>query len=294
MGEKSVRIHSGRPIVSIVVPAHNEESVIDANVRALLATTAAGEFDIIVVPNACSDRTAEIARTLDVRVVETPAAGKAHALELGDDACRTFPRLYLDADVRMSAVSVRALVAACARPGVLACAPVPRLDLNGTGGVMKRVHRVHDRMIAPTRTLSGVGAYMLTEEGHGRVFPMPPGVISDDGWVHASFAPNERVVVFEAESLVRPARTISAHLRRRVRVRRGNRQLAELGRVAPEGRLGLRSLICLVTSRKVSPVDAACYLTAVVLDRVISQLRRRGQTAWASDPSSRVPASTGD
>jgi glycosyltransferase involved in cell wall biosynthesis len=294
MGEESDPIHSGPPIVSVVVPAHNEESVIDASVRALLATTATGEFDIIVVPNACSDRTTEIARRLDVRVVETPEPGKAHALELGDDACRTFPRLYLDADVRMSADSVRALVAACARPGVLACAPVPRLDLNGVGGVVKRVHRVHDRMVAPTRALSGVGAYMLTEEGHGRVFPMPSGVISDDGWAHASFAPHERVVVFEAESVVRPARDMSAHLRRRVRVRSGNRQLAELGRVAPEGRLGLRSLISLVTSRNVSPVDAACYLAALALDRVVSRFRRRGQTTWASDASSRVPAPTGD
>src|SRR5262249_38809459 len=155
---------------------------------------------------------------------------KALAIRLGDEACRVFPRVYLDADVELTADSVRALVAACGRPGVLACAPVPRLDLDGVGGFVRRVHPVHERLIAANRGLAGVGVYALTEPGHARVFPMPEDVISDDGWVHASFTPSERVVVPDARSLVRPARTVAAHLSRRVRVRRGNRQLAGLGR----------------------------------------------------------------
>ncbi|MFD2356325.1 hypothetical protein ACFSTC_54245 [Nonomuraea ferruginea] len=79
---------------------------------------------------------------------------------------------------------------------------------------------------------------MLTEEGHRRVFPLPD-VISDDGYVDGSFTGGERVVVTEARSVVRPARTVRAHLARRVRVRQGNRQLARprparLARCAPE------------------------------------------------------------
>src|SRR5215475_7373570 len=251
MDDEADSIGAARPVVSIVVPAHNEEAVLAANLRHLLASTSAGEFDVVVVPNACTDRTADIARTFDVRVVDTPVPGKAHALALGDAICQTFPRIYLDADVQLSAESVRALVATCSRAGVLACAPVPQLDLTGVGAVMKRVHRVHDRLIAPSRALSGVGVYALTAEGHARAFPLPVDVISDDGWVHASFAAHERVVVAEARSLVRPARSIRAHLGRRVRVRRGNRQLAGLGRVVPEGRIGLRDLGRLVSQRSV-------------------------------------------
>ena len=282
-----------RPIVSIVVPAHNEEAVIEANLRHLLATTTPGEFDVVVVPNACSDRTAEIAATVGVRVIETPVPGKVHALALGDEACLTFPRIYLDADVRLTAQSVRVLAAACARSGVLACAPVPQLELTGIGGILRRVHLVHDRLIAPKRALAGVGAYALTEQGHDRVFPMPD-VISDDGWVHASFTPSERVVVPEARSSVRPARTVSAYLKRRVRVRRGNRQLAGLGGVGAEGRLGLGALVALVTRRQVSPLDAGCYLTVLVLDRAWTLLRRGDAgSGWGSDVSSRLPARPG-
>jgi Glycosyl transferase family 2 len=281
------------PVVSVVVPAHDEESVIAGTLRRLLDGTAPGEFEVIVVANACTDRTAEVARQIrGVRVVETPAPGKPNALRLGDVACGAFPRLYLDADVELDADSVRALIAACAAPGILACAPAPRLDLSGTGRVVRRVHRVHEELIAPNRALAGAGAYMLTERGHARVFPMPD-VISDDGLVHASFAPHERIVVRSARSVVHPARTVPAYLNRRVRVRRGNRQLAELGHSAPEGRLRLRSLVRLITSRRATALDGSCYLAVLVIDRALTRLRRARGDAWGSDAGSRV-ARAGD
>src|SRR4029453_5875952 len=108
-----------------------------------------------------------------------------NALRLGDAECVTFPRVYLDADVVMDAASIRDLVDACNEPGVVACAPQPELDLTGTGAVVRRVHRVHEALVGPRRALAGAGCYVLTEAGHGRVFPMPD-VISDDGLVHAS------------------------------------------------------------------------------------------------------------
>jgi hypothetical protein len=270
------------------MPAHNEGAVIAANLRALLEGAGPGEIDVVVVANACADDTADAARSVPgVRVLETATPGKPHALRLGDEACRTFPRAYLDADVGLTAADLRALARACAEPGVLACAPVPRLDLEGVGPVARRVHRVHDALIGPHRALAGAGCYVLTEEGHDRVFPMPD-VISDDGLVHASFAPQERVVVRDARSVVRPARTVSAYLNRRVRVRRGNRQLAGLGRSAPEGRLGIGDLTALLRHRRVSLVDAGCYLGVLVLDRGLTKVRGGRGDAWGSDASSRV------
>jgi glycosyltransferase involved in cell wall biosynthesis len=280
------------PVVSVVVPAHNEEAVIGRSLRRLLAGTDPGEFDVVVVANACADRTAALARDAGARVVETPVPGKPHALRLGDAACRTFPRIYLDADVELDAGSVRALVVACGLPGVLACAPLPQLDLTGVGWLTRRVHHVHDRLVAPTRALAGVGVYVLTEHGHARVFPLPD-VISDDGFVHATFTPDERVVVADARSLVRPARTIPAYLNRRVRVRRGNRELVELGKFAPDGRLKLNALAGLVRGGTVSPFDGGCYLAVLLLDRGLTRLRRSRPNGWGSDASSRLPGATG-
>lgn len=280
------------PIVSIVVPAHNEEGVIAGTLDRLLDGAAPGEFDVVVVANACSDGTAEAAARAGVRVLETSVPGKANALRVGDAACRTFPRVYMDADVEVTAESVRALVEAAARPGVLACAPVPRWNLDGTSAMARRVHVVHDALVAPVRALAGAGVYVLSEPGHARVFPMPD-VISDDGLVHRTFAPSERVVVAGAWSLVRPARTVRAHLRRRVRVRRGNRQLDAMGLPLAEGRLRLGALRALVARRVVGPLDAACYLWVLALDRGLTRVRalRGGDTGqWGTDTGSRARA----
>jgi len=272
-----------KPTVSVVIPAHNEESTIAPVLDTLLAGTEPGEFDVVVVANACIDGTAAAAARPGVRVLETPRPGKARALVLGDAHCRAFPRVYQDADVRLDAASVRALAAAASRPGVLACAPVPEWDLTGVGPVVRRVHRVHDRLIAPYRALAGVGVYVLDEEGHRRVFPLPE-VISDDGYVEASFSGGERVVVPEARSVVRPPRTVRAHLARRVRVRRGNRQLAGLG--LPARSLRASALRDLVAAREVSPLDAACYLAVLAADRFLT-LVRGDRAGWGTDVSTR-------
>lgn len=275
------------PLASVVIPAHNEQAVIARCLDQLLTGAHPGELDVLVVANACTDETAAAASRPGVRVLRTAVPGKANAIRMGDTHCRTFPRLYLDADVELDLDSVRALVAAARQPGVLACSPAPRWELTGVGPVARRVHKVHDALIAPHRALAGVGAYLLTEQGHERAFPLPD-VVSDDGWVHRSFAPQERLVVTRAHSLVRPARTVAAHLRRRVRVRQGNRQLDALGRTAAEGRLRLGSLRSLVTTRVVGPLDAACYLVVMVADKALARRRHTGSAVrWTSDTTSR-------
>ena len=273
------------PLASVVIPAHNEGAVLARSLRVLLSGSAPGELDVIVVANACTDRTAEIAREAGVRVVETSTPGKANALRLGDAECVTYPRIYIDADVELENSSALSLVSALDRSDALAAAPVPTWDLTGATGPARRVHRVHEHLMAPRRALAGVGVYVLTESGHRRIFPLPD-VLSDDGLVHRSFAPTERLVVADATVVVRPARTLRAHLRRRIRVRGGGRQLDALGIPSPEGRLRLRSLGRLVADRSVSPVDAVLYLGVLGADRVMT--RRQGPlVAWSTDSTSR-------
>lgn len=273
------------PLASIVIPAHNEQAVLRYCLDGLLAASAPGEFDVIVVANGCTDGTADVARRYPVRVIETPVPGKANALRVGDAECRTFPRIYVDADVVLNTHAVRALIDEAARPGVLACAPAPKWDLAGAGIVARRIHRVHDLLMAPQRALSGVGVYVLTAAGHPRAFPLPD-LIADDEWVHRSFSAEERTVVLGAQSVVRPPRTVREHLHRRVRVRSGNRQLAALGRPAA-ARLGLGDLRGLLAQRAVSRTDVACYLSVLLLDRAFTSVYD-GQARWGTDRSSRM------
>jgi len=68
------------PVVSIVVPARNEESCLISCLESLVAQTGV-DFEIIVVDDASSDRTAEIARFFVSRELMTiDATGKGTTL----------------------------------------------------------------------------------------------------------------------------------------------------------------------------------------------------------------------
>ncbi len=57
------------PWFSIVVPAYNEEDLIAACISSLKQQDYNGEFEIIVVNNASTDRTRAIAQSMGVTVV---------------------------------------------------------------------------------------------------------------------------------------------------------------------------------------------------------------------------------
>jgi glycosyltransferase involved in cell wall biosynthesis len=276
------------PTVSVVIAAYNEEAVIARCLRTLTAGARPGELDVVVVANACEDATAAVARAEGARVVETRTPGKAHALALGDAECQTFPRAYLDADVDLSTDALRLLVAALAGENVLACSPIPDFDLTGVAAPAARFHRVTERLMADRRGLAGAGVYVLSEAGHKKVFPMPP-VISDDGYVHRSFADDERVVVTEARSVVRPARSLGAVIKRRARVRLGNEELNRIGLIQHGTSLRPGHLAGLVRRGDAGKGDAALFLSVLAAERMLARWRNRRKSVaiWSPDATSR-------
>ncbi|HEY2423618.1 MAG TPA: glycosyltransferase, partial [Chthoniobacterales bacterium] len=118
-------------MISIIIPAHNEGAVIARTLRAITQGAEPGELDVIVVCNGCTDDTATVARRFDrsVRVIETAKASKPQALNLGDEAAHTFPRIYVDADVVLETEAIRALARRLDDGGVLAVAPTPQFAL---------------------------------------------------------------------------------------------------------------------------------------------------------------------
>jgi glycosyltransferase involved in cell wall biosynthesis len=278
-----------RPLASVVVPAHNEQAVIGRCLRALADGTRDGELDVIVVANGCVDDTAAAAKAEGATVIETPIGGKANAIRLGDERCTTFPRLYLDADSELTGTAVRAMVTALAGSGAQACSPTARFDLTGSSWPVRGFHRALWALLEGRQSLSGAGAYMLDERGHARVFPMPD-VIADDGWVHRSFEPGERLTVPGAVAPVRLSRTVGALIRRRARVRLGNRELAAHGRPATEPALRPTALAGLVRTGRVGPLDAACFVGILLAERVTARWRTARGTAhtWSPDQTTRT------
>lgn len=211
-------MHTAR-VTSIVIPAHNEGRVIGRLLDALLADTSVPGPDIVVVCNGCTDDTARVAagRGDRVRVVEIPTPSKHRALRVGDEHAKGFPRLYVDADVVVGAADVRALVGALERnPELLAAAPGRDIPLAGCAWPVRAYYRVWQRLPAVREGLFGRGVIAVTEPGHERLAALPP-LMADDLAASLAFGPGERRVVEAARVVVRPPRTWSDLIRRRVR-----------------------------------------------------------------------------
>ena len=115
------------PLVSIIIPARNEEASLKACLGSLLAQTGV-TFEIIVVDDHSTDRTAEIANSFSkqkVRVIEAaplPQAwtGKNHALATGSRLATAEWLLFTDADtIHESGSLARALQEARSRAASL-------------------------------------------------------------------------------------------------------------------------------------------------------------------------------
>ncbi|MFJ8031730.1 glycosyltransferase [Streptomyces sp. NPDC096032] len=207
-------------MTSIVIPAHNEARVIGRLLDALLTDPSDDATDIVVVCNGCTDDTARIAaeRGPRVRVIDIPVPSKHAALRAGDEHAQGFPRVYVDADVVLTASDVRALTGPLRddTSGVLATAPDRRVPLAGCAWRVRAYYQVWQRLPAVREGLFGRGVIAVSKAGHDRIAALPP-LMADDLAASLAFTSGERLVVREAGVVVHPPRTWPDLIRRRVR-----------------------------------------------------------------------------
>lgn len=216
----------GEEVVSVVVPAHDEQARIGRTLRILLAEADDGEFDVVVVCNGCTDATADEARRVPgVRVVEIEQASKIEALRVGDRCAGGFPRIYLDADVHLPTATARALAEPLQEGRGLVAGVPGRYRLDAAPLRVRLFYEFRQRLPVFADGIIGAGVYALSAEGRAR-FGSWPDVMGDDQFIYRLFAPHERVVRRDLHTLVEPASDLRTLVRRGVRVRRGNAQLS--------------------------------------------------------------------
>jgi hypothetical protein len=275
---------------SIVIPAHNEEASIGRLLAALTSDSPAGEFEIVVVCNGCSDGTAARAREFgaDVAVVETPIPSKSAALKHGDEVAHHFPRVYLDADVEVSSAAIRAIVRAVAAGPVLAAAPERRLAMDGVSLVVRWYYEVWQELPQVRAGLFGRGVIAVSAEGQERIRHLPH-VLSDDLVVSEAFTAAEREVVPDAVVLIRPPKSLKDLMRRRIRVATGNAQADQADLRTSQARTSLTSLGALAREQPRLIPRLPIFLMVTVASRVGARRRVRSgdYTTWLRDESSR-------
>lgn len=214
-------------MTSIIIPAHNEEHVIGRCLGTLIEGIDSGELEIIVACNGCTDRTAEMARSIHprIKVIETATASKVFALNLADASASAFPRIYLDADIQISLASIR-LLSNSLRSDGWAASPSAVMNFENASWAVRAFYDVWLNLPYVREGLCGVGLYALSEAGRRR-FEEFPAVINDDGYVRSLFSANERPVIPGAYSTVAAPRTLGGLIRIMTRSRLGIYELRE-------------------------------------------------------------------
>lgn len=104
---------STAPFLSIIIPAHNEETRLSATLDEILSYTRSQTFssEIIIIENASVDRTLEIAQEFTLQdsaisVIHDDRPGKGLAVKTGMLAARGDYRFICDADLSMPAAEI--------------------------------------------------------------------------------------------------------------------------------------------------------------------------------------------
>lgn len=273
--------------ISVVIPAHNEATVIGRLLNALGDRRPGDE--VIVVCDGCTDQTAAIASGYPgITVVEQARGGKPAALNAGDCLAKIFPRFYVDADISVTMAVLRE-VASAMEKGVEAGAPRLALDLVGASWLVRGYYDVWRRFPYASGSVLGSGVVGLTKVGRER-FDLFPNFINDDEFVRRLFDVDERVATSDGFFVVTTPRNARSLVRIKTRSELGTLQLdVALGpqrkSVGMHGSSIFRGL--LRDPRHWSSVAIFVSIRSVVGLRAHLKMRRGEFAGWARDETAR-------
>ncbi|WP_241560703.1 glycosyltransferase [Paenirhodobacter populi] len=190
-------------MLSVIIPAHNEEAWIGPCLENLLADPAPpGGAEVVVAANGCKDKTVTRAQVFEERaraqgwgfvLLDLPGLGKPAALNSGDAAASGEMRLYLDADVKTGRGVIAGIVRALdtTEPRYASARPV----VARAQSAVTRAYASFWKDLPFTKSPApGFGLFAVNAAGRAR-WGEYPKLISDDTYVRLLFTPEERVEV---------------------------------------------------------------------------------------------------
>jgi glycosyltransferase involved in cell wall biosynthesis len=190
-------------VLSVIVPASNEEAYIGACLTALFQSDPVpGGAEVVVVANGCRDATAARAQAMaeaakaagwGFQVLDLLQGGKPNALNAGDRAAKGDLRAYLDADVIVTRSVMAELTAALATDTARYAGATPRIP-RAKSWVTRAYARFWQNLPFAQSVAPGYGLFAVNAAGRARWREFP-AIISDDTFVRLQFTPAERVQV---------------------------------------------------------------------------------------------------
>lgn len=216
---------------AIIIPAYNESSVISSLLTLLNKGVVSQDFMVVVACNGCFDNTADLVRSDFPGVVclDLEKASKINAINEAEKLGLGFPRLYVDADVKISTDSVLKLIKESASYSTpVICAPRGKINIDSSDPFVKAFYSAWIKTPFYLEQGFGSGVYVLNRPAREQFLSFPE-VIADDGYVREIIEPDQMVICESAYSIVEAPRKYNDLLNIKTRSKLGNMQLAQMG-----------------------------------------------------------------
>ncbi|MGH1355063.1 MAG: glycosyltransferase family 2 protein [Thalassovita sp.] len=187
-------------MISIIIPANNEEALLPRCLSALAASDVVAEgVEVIVAANACTDGTVAAAelwaqsfvnRGWSMHVLDLAEGGKMNAMNQGDAKARGDKRVYLDADVVVDPVLLSELSDMLSGSQPIYASGDVRIA-QPQSWVSRAYREIYMRVPFFTQDVPGCGLFAVNAPGRAR-WAAFPDIISDDTFVRLCFPPSER------------------------------------------------------------------------------------------------------
>lgn len=219
-------------MLSVIIPAYNEEDTILQCLMGLYEQTHDGPWEVIVVPNGCSDSTYErcaamqsvFEQKFQYQVINQELGNKNAAMNVGDAAATYGARMYLDADVVLDKDLVEKVVEVIKtreEPLFIAGRLIP-----DHGGSFTSMGYAKIWVNSPyiRDSIPGFGCYTVNEAGRALWGDFNTKIYADDKYVRLLFKNDMRHEV-DSTYLWPLPKGLRNLMKSRIRWSMGNRQL---------------------------------------------------------------------
>ncbi len=219
-------------MISVIIPANNEATVIQNCMNSILAQTYSGTAQIIVAANGCTDDTAKIAlyfneqftaKGYQFSVLKIATGNKNKAMNAADELAVFDLRLYLDADVTPDLDFLEKIIQALDTPEPRYASGEIKIS-HGESFVSKAYGKIWSQTPYIRDTVHGCGCYAVNARGR-QLWSSFPSIQSDDKFVRLQFNTKQRFQISSSYLWPIPQGFLNL-IRVRLRWILGNRELA--------------------------------------------------------------------
>lgn len=279
---------------TIIIAAYNEASVIRETLQQLHRAHAPSSYQILVICNGCTDDTEKIIHDEFQNVLchSLKKSSKALAIRHAESLNPGFPRLYLDADINLSAADADRFISK-ARDHELEALLIPSSKVTTTqcSTMVKAFYRAWYNTPHVQTFGYGAGAYLINQAGRDR-FGLWPELVADDAFIRSQFRTEETHLIQSIKVGVKAPKTLWSLIKVKARSKFGNLELKAYSkhiRVNDENNETTR--IANTKSSAIAPLQPGDKLIYLMINLIALSLAKwqfiRGKNRWFRDNSNR-------